>query len=124
MGQMGGNRRSPYRAPLFILNRVFESRLFSELRERQGLTYGANAAWEPRYEGKGMFVAEGNTRSEMTVPFIQALHREIERVRREPIPEEELKAAKDKWLNNFVYNYERPDQAMDWLVEQVSMVIL
>ena len=119
IGHIGGELRNEYHAKMSVLNEVlngFGGRLFNEIRSRQGLAYSVYAVWSPRYDHNGVFIGAGQTRSEATVPFIQAMYQEIEKVRREPISERELAFAKDSVLNSFVFNFQTPSQTLSRLI--------
>ena len=51
-----------------------------------------------------------------TVPFIQSVKEEIERIRTEPITQEELTQAKDSTLNSFIFNFQDPAQTLSRLM--------
>ncbi|MDV3347749.1 insulinase family protein [Leptolyngbyaceae cyanobacterium CCMR0082] len=119
IGHLGGRLDSPDHAPMVILNEVlngFGGRLFNDIRSRQGLAYVVYAFWSPRYDYPGLFIGGGQTRSETTVPFIETMYREIQRVRQEPIKAEELQYAKDAVLNSFVFNFATPEQTLSRLI--------
>ncbi|MEO1589920.1 MAG: pitrilysin family protein [Cyanobacteria bacterium J06632_22] len=119
IGHLGGRLDNPDHAPLVVLNEVlngFGGRLFNDIRSRQGLAYVVYAFWSPRYDYPGLFIGGGQTRSEATVPFLQSIQAEIERVREEPISETELQFAKDSVLNSFVFNFATPEQSLSRLV--------
>lgn len=119
MGHLGGTFSSPDYAALDVMNGVlngFGGRLFNNVRSRQGLAYTVYAAWSPRFDYPGIFIAGGQTRSEATVPFIQAILTEIERIRTEKITPEELAFAKDSTLNSFIFNFEDSSQTLSRLM--------
>lgn len=119
MGHLGGRFDSPDYAAMSVLNGVlngFGGRLFNELRSRQGLAYSVYAVWSARYDYPGVFIGGGQTRSEATVPFIQAMMREVERIRTAPVSAEELQYAKDSVLNSFVFNFQSPSQTLSRLI--------
>ncbi|MGK7944558.1 MAG: M16 family metallopeptidase, partial [Microcystaceae cyanobacterium] len=119
LGHLGGKLNSPDYPALSVLNGVlngFAGRLFNELRSRQGLAYSVYGSWSPNYDHPGLFVAGGQTRTETTEDFIEALLTEIERVRTSPITEEELAFAKDSILNSFVFKFENPSQTLSRLM--------
>ncbi|MBP0001068.1 MAG: insulinase family protein [Cyanobacteria bacterium SID2] len=119
LGHLGGLRDSPDYATLGVMNNVlsgFGGRLFNEVRSRQGLAYSVYAYWSAQYDYPGMFVAGGQTRSEATVPFIESIRAEIDRIRTEPISEDDLKFAKDSTLNSFIFNFADPAQTLSRLV--------
>lgn len=119
MGHLGGVLNNPDYAALSVLNDVlngFGGRLFNNVRSQQGLAYSVYAAWSPRYDYPGVFLAGGQTRSEATVPFVKAIRAEIERVRTEPITPTELAFAKDSAINSFIFNFEDPAQTLSRLM--------
>ncbi|MCC3433218.1 MAG: insulinase family protein [Microcoleus sp. PH2017_04_SCI_O_A] len=119
MGHLGGMLNSPDYGALDVMNGVmngFGGRLFNNVRSRQGLAYSVYAAWSPRFDYPGTFVAGGQTRSDATVPFIKAIRAEIDRIRTEPITAEELAFAKDSTLNSFIFKFENPSQTLSRLM--------
>ncbi len=119
IGHLGGELNNPDYPALSVLNGVmngFGGRLFNQVRSREGLAYSVYGVWSPRFDYPGMFIAGGQTRSEATVPFIQSVFREIERIRTEPITPEELKYAQDTTLNSFIFNFADPSQTLSRLM--------
>jgi len=119
VGHIGDELSSQYHAPMVVLNEVlngFGGRLFNEIRSRQGLAYSVYAVWSPRFDHNGLFIGGGQTRSEATVPFIQSMYSEIEKVRNEPVSDRELAFAKDSVLNSFVFNFQTPGQTLSRLI--------
>ncbi|EDX86575.1 Peptidase M16 inactive domain family [Synechococcus sp. PCC 7335] len=119
IGHIGGELRNPYHASMTVLNEVlngFGGRLFNEIRSRQGLAYSVYAFWSPRFDYNGIFIGGGSTRSEATVPFIQSMYQELEKVQKELISETELAFAKDSVLNSFVFNFQTPNQTLSRLI--------
>lgn len=119
IGHLGGQFNNPDNAALSVLNRVmngFGGRLFNEVRSRQGLAYSVFGAWNPSYDYPGVFLAGGQTRSNATVPFIQGILSEIEKLRTEPVTQKELTFAKDEVLNSFVFNFQDPGQTLSRLM--------
>lgn len=115
LGHLGGLLKDPDYAALDVVNNVlngFGGRLFDEVRSRQGLAYSVYGYWSPRFDHPGVFVAGGQTRSEATVPFIQSILKEIDRLRTSPITSDELNRAKDSTLNSFVFRFENPAQTI------------
>ena len=115
IGHLGGILKNPDFPALSVLNGVlngFGGRLFNEVRSRQGLAYSVYGFWSPQYDYPGMFIAGGQTRSDATVPFIQAIFKEIEALRNTPISAAELAYAKESILNSFVFNFQEPSQTI------------
>jgi zinc protease len=119
LGHLGGVRNDPDYPILGVMNNVlsgFGGRLFNEVRSRQGLAYSVYGFWGTQYDYPGVFRAGGQTRSEATVPFIESVRGEIERIRREPIAADELQLAKDSTLNSFVFNFASRAQTLSRLL--------
>lgn len=119
LGHLGGQRDDPDYPVLGVMNNVlsgFGGRLFNEVRSRQGLAYSVYGFWGARYDYPGIFLAGGQTRSDATVPFIQAVKSEINRIRTELVSPEDLQMAKDSTLNSFVFNFADPSQTLSRLV--------
>jgi len=119
LGHLGGRLNDPDHPALSVLNEVlngFGGRLFNQVRSRQGLAYVVYAFWAPRYDYPGMIIGGGQTRSETTVPFIESVQAELERVRSHPVTPAELQRAKDGALNSFVFNFQNPDQTLSRLI--------
>ena len=119
LGHLGGQFDSPDYPTLSVLNGVlngFGGRLFNQVRSRQGLAYTVYASWSPSYDFDGLFIAGGQTQTNNTVPFIKSVISEIEKLRIEPITEEELDDAKESILNSFVFNFQSPSQTLSRLM--------
>lgn len=119
MGHLGGRLDSPDYPALDVLNGVlngFGGRLGNEVRSRQGLAYSVYAFWSPAYDYPGVFVAGGQTRSEATVPFIEAIRSQLQQLQTTPITPAELAYAKDSVLNAFVFNFASPSQTLSRLL--------
>ncbi|OKH19033.1 M16 family metallopeptidase [[Limnothrix rosea] IAM M-220] len=119
VGHQGGQLDSPDYPQLRVMNGVisgFGGRLFNEIRSRQGLAYSVYGVWSPRYDYDGVFISGGSTRSDATIPFLQSLKAEINKIRETPITEEELSNAKESILNSFVFNFQDPGQTLSRLM--------
>lgn len=119
MGHLGGTFDSPDYGALDVLNNVlngFGGRLFNNVRSRQGLAYSVYGFWSPDFDYPGTFVAGGQTRSQTTVPFIQAIFDEISRLQTSPVTPQELAYGKDSVMNSFVFNFQDPSQTLSRLM--------
>jgi zinc protease len=119
MGHLGGQFNSPDYPALNVMEDVlsgFGRRLFNQVRSRQGLAYSVYASWGAQFDYPGTFFASGETRSNATVPFIQSVLKEIDRIRKEPISQSELALAKDTVLNSFIFNFQDPGQTLSRLL--------
>ena len=119
LGHIGGLLNNPDYPQLSVLNGVingFGGRLFNEVRSRQGLAYSVYGVWNPNYDYPGTFTAGGQTQSETTVAFIEAILKEVEKVQNNLITEAELANAKESILNSFVFNFQNPSQTLSRLM--------
>jgi predicted Zn-dependent peptidase len=110
MGHVGDLMSNPDYPALIVMNNIlggmWGSRMFSRIRSRMGLTYAPMAYYTANYDYPGLFYVGCQTKSESTLLAIDAMKEEVERMTRELPTEEELKNAKDYYLNTFVFNFE------------------
>jgi hypothetical protein len=78
-----------------------------KLREEKGYTYGAHAGYDLR-RGAGPFSARAAVNTEATVPAIADFLSEIDRIRENPVDEDELRAARDFLVGVFPLRFETP----------------
>lgn len=83
-----------------ILGGKFTSRINLNLRERHGFTYGANSVVVQR-RGPGPFYVRTAVSSENAGAALSEILFEIDRIRREPIPEAELRFGQDYLIGVF-----------------------
>jgi zinc protease len=82
-----------------VLGGGMAGRFFSELRDKQGLAYTTGMVSPPRVE-RGQLVAQIGTAPENAEKSEAALRSELERIRREPPSDEEVRIAKAYLLGN------------------------
>lgn len=97
-GRPGVLRDDPDFMPMFVLNHIlgegsFTSRLFREVREKRGLTYGIYTQIIP-YEHTGLLIGSLSTRNDRAAEALEVIRTEIDRIIAEPPTEEELTKAK------------------------------
>ncbi len=83
----------------------FSGRLFQNLREKHGWTYGAYSAFDMNRFG-GDFSASAETRNEVTAPAIVETMKEITRLRDEPVPDAELELQRQYNIGNYLLSLE------------------
>jgi predicted Zn-dependent peptidase len=109
VGHVGLPRRHPDFFPTLVMNAVlgglFGSRINLNLREVHGYTYGASSHYDWR-RGAGPFVVSTAVQSEVTVPALTEIFREIDRIRSDKISDEELTLARDYLEGVFPIRYE------------------
>lgn len=90
-----------------ILGGGGEGRLFMNLREKHGWTYGAYSSL-----GSGKYVekfrSEASVRNVVTDSAVVQFFNEVKRIRTELVSDEDLKVAKAKYIGNFVMQIQKP----------------
>lgn len=90
-----------------ILGGGGEGRLFLNLREKHGWTYGSYSSIEAnKYIKK--FRSSASVRNAVTDSAIVEVFNELKKIRTELVSEEDLKNAKAKYIGNFVMQIEKP----------------
>jgi zinc protease len=115
LGHIDGDFKNPDYPALDVLNGVingYGGRLFNQIRSREGLAYSVYGYWTPAYDYPGLFIAGGQTRTDATVPFIQSLTNQLEKLQTAPVTTAELAYAKESILNSFVFNFQKPAQTL------------
>ncbi|TME84627.1 MAG: insulinase family protein [Chloroflexi bacterium] len=90
-----------------ILGGLFNSRLNMNLREEKGYAYGAHAGFDMR-RAAGPFAARAAVNTEVTVPAIHEILRELGRMRDEPVTAAELAAGREFLVGVFPLRFETP----------------
>jgi zinc protease len=94
----GVSMATPDRIPLHVMNLVlggmFSSRINLDLREAHAYTYGAHSLFAMRH-GAGPFQAGGAMFAEHTGDALRELLAQVDRIRNEPVTDEELADAKE-----------------------------
>jgi predicted Zn-dependent peptidase len=120
LGHIGGLRSDPDYFALIVMNRIlgggFTSRLFRNVRSREGLAYSVFGAYSANYDYPGEFYVGCQTKSESTVYAIRAMLREVEKMRESEVTDEELALAKDSFLNSFVFNFDTRGEVVNRLM--------
>lgn len=92
-GELSLRRSDPEHVPLWVANRIMGARLYSNLREEKGYTYGAYSRVTSDLF-PGVFVANTEVRNNVTEPSLHELMYEFKRLRDEKVPQAELEEAK------------------------------
>ena len=91
-----------------ILGGGGEGRLFLNLREKHGWTYGSySSIGSGKYTSK--FRAGASVRNSVTDSAIVEILNEVKRMRMDLVSDEDLKNAKAKYVGNFVMQIEKPE---------------
>ncbi len=95
------------RVVMSVLGGGFSGRLFQNLREDKGYTYGAGA-YAANAAKLGAIVSYADVRNEVTADAIGEIFHELRRIRAEPIPESELEMHQKYLAGNYMLSLERP----------------
>ena len=109
IGKIMVNRTHKDYVPLQVLNTVlggyFGSRLMTSVREDKGYTYGIGSGIIS-YENSGYFIITTRVGKDVVQPALEAIYHEINRLRTEAIPQEELDMVKTYMLSTLVRNFD------------------
>jgi zinc protease len=119
MGNLAIERSDPDYPALVVLNEVLgagsASRLFLNLREEKGYTYGVYSNLIAR-KYAGPWTAGGNLRTEVTDGAMTEFLHELNRIRDEKVPEDELEAARRSVVARFALSLESPQQLIGYAI--------
>ncbi len=117
MAHKGIRADNPNYAGVQVANRVlgggFASRLFSEVRSRQGLAYSVGSSPGTGFRNPGLFLGFTMTKSETSEKAATAVLTEMKKMVTEEVTDEELAQAKDSILNSEVFNYDTTREILD-----------
>lgn len=110
IGHIGGKMGDPDYPKTIVMNSIlggsFGSRITDNVRSKKGLAYAAQARYSFNYEYPGWFYAYAATKSESTAEAIKEIIKQIKSMQTDPATPEEMRKAKDGWLNAFVFNFD------------------
>lgn len=108
-GGLSLRRADPDYIPLTVANRVLgggsAARLFMNLREEKGYTYGAYSS-VTSFQFPGTFAANTEVRNAVTDGSLHELMYELKRLRDEKVPQSELEESKRSIVSNFALSLE------------------
>jgi zinc protease len=110
------NRTDPEYDIMTVLNEIIGAgptgRLFLNLREEKGWTYGAYSNLDaPRY--RGAWLAQTEIRGDVTEAAIGEIMNEIKRARTEPVPDKEFLDKKRSLVAGFALSLESPSTILN-----------
>ncbi|HMF57377.1 MAG TPA: pitrilysin family protein [Pyrinomonadaceae bacterium] len=113
-------RTSPDYFPMLVMHQVLgagaSSRLFMNLREAKGYTYGAYSNLDAR-RSAGTFRESAEVRTPVTGASLKEFLYELDRIRSEPVPQEEIANAKAYLTGVFPIRIETQEGLIDQLVQ-------
>lgn len=121
LGTLGIERTSPDYFAVLMANRVLgggpSGRLFLNLREDKGYTYGAYSSFGgSRF--KGTWVSSSEVRTDVTEGAMKEFMFELNRLRDDKVPAEELENAKRAIVGSFALSLEQPQSLLQNIITQ------
>jgi predicted Zn-dependent peptidase len=105
----------------YILNTLLgggmSSRLFQNIRERQGLVYSIYSDLNP-YRDTGCLAVYAGTSRESAAKVVQSVVSEFHKLKAEPVPAEELRRSKDQLKGSLMLSLESSSARMSNLARQ------
>ena len=113
------NHEGRYAASLLntILGGGMSSRLFQNIREKQGLAYAIFSELSP-YSDSGALTVYAGTARESAALVIRSVIEELRRMKQEPVTAEELRRAKDHLKGSLMLSLESTSSRMSHLARQ------
>jgi len=109
------------RFPCYALNTVLgggmSSRLFQNIREKQGLAYAVYSELS-MYRDTGCMAIYAGTSVENAPKVVESIVKELRELKKNPVPEEELRRAKDHLKGSFMLGLESTFSRMSNLARQ------
>ena len=106
------NKKKPDYFSALVATRILggggAGRLFNNLREDKGWTYGSYSSISESYKTKGLVLAQAQVKNEVTDSAAVELLIELDKMRNKLVTDEELMSTKAKYTGNFVMSLENP----------------
>lgn len=115
-GNLAVRYKDPDYIPLVVANRVLgggsSGRLFQNIREQKGYTYGAYSTLSGN-QWPGVWIASASVRTPVTEPAAREFVNEFNRLQEQPVPAAELEEAKRSLIGSFAGAMESPENLLD-----------
>lgn len=119
LANLAFNRNHPDYFPMLVMNQVLgagaSSRLFMNLREQKDYTYGAYSSIDARRLA-GVFESTAEVRSAVTGDALKEFFYELDRIKNESIPSQEMQDAKNYMTGVFPIRLETQEGLINQLV--------
>jgi zinc protease len=121
LGNVGIDRRSPDYFAMTVMNQVLggggSARLFNNLREDKGYTYGAYSGFSAGML-PGAWQATSEVRTDVTEGAMREFFNELRRIRDEKVPAGELEEKKRAVVAGFALSLESPATLLNYAVQR------
>jgi predicted Zn-dependent peptidase len=121
LGFPGISDVAPERYALYLLNDIMggsmSSRLFQEVRERQGLVYSVHSGAQ-QYRDAGVLYLYAGTETDNFSKVLKAFLKEVRALKKDGLTAEELARAKDHLKGNLMLSLESSSSRMNRLARQ------
>jgi predicted Zn-dependent peptidase len=121
LGTLGIERTSPDYFAVLLADRVLgggpSGRLFMNLREDKGYTYGAYSNFGGT-KFRGTWISSSEVRTDVTEGAMKEFMYELNRLRNEPVGTEELENAKRAIIGSFALSLEQPNTLLQNIITQ------
>jgi len=121
LGNLGIERTSEDYLSILVMNQILgggpAARLFLNLREDKGYTYGAYSNFDGS-KFRGMVISNSEVRTDVTEGAMQEFMYELNRMRDEKVSATELENAKRALVGGFALSLEQPQALLQNIVEQ------
>jgi zinc protease len=121
LGNLGIKKNDPDYFNVMVANQVLggspNSRLFLNIREQKGYTYGAYSSFTPHLQ-PGFFSASADVRTPVTGPALKEFLFELDRIRTAPVSDAELQLAKNYLIGNYQSGFETQANVAQRLIEE------
>jgi predicted Zn-dependent peptidase len=95
----------------------FRSRLFNDVRTKRGLAYSVGSRLNVGMHDQGVWLMRAETKLPSTQEVVTRFVANMERMRTEPVTDEELTEAKQAYVNSFVFSFASPAAIVSRFVE-------
>jgi predicted Zn-dependent peptidase len=120
VGMKGVQQNHPMRYDAFIMNAILggsmSSRLFQEVREKSGLAYSVYS-YIASHADAGSLVVYAGASPENSRELVEIMLKELRRFKVEPVPADELDAAREQLKGNLLLSLESSDNRMSRLAK-------
>ncbi len=120
VGHLGGKVTDPDYADRIVMNAIFGgsfgSRMFNNVRSKEGLAYATFGSYTANISYPGVFVAFASTKSETTGKAVREIVKQVEGMQTNPPTPDEMRMGKDGYLNSFVFNFDNRAEVVNRLM--------